>query len=203
MKYLTFAVVLLLAATAWAGELVQTITFDQNQLRTLSVGQYQLLAYPGYATSSDPGKPSLPQVVQSLALPAGAVITGVKVIAQDERPLPGSYDIAPAQHASPLPMPGRTFSYAAIPPDQAVYGADQVYPQAPVVALGSGTMCGYSIGRVEIYPVRYNPVARTAFFTSSLTYAVSYQLNKAAGTVPTQFQQETFGKAMRSFVANP
>ncbi|HTY08937.1 MAG TPA: C25 family cysteine peptidase, partial [Candidatus Edwardsbacteria bacterium] len=188
---------------AWAGELTQTVSFDRKNIVITSSGGYDIVDLAGCQVSVEPGAPRLPHLIQAVALPAGAVLTGADLIGADEQPLDGSYSIAPIQRQVPLPMPGKTFTVAPAAPDPAIYGQDAVYPAAVVRSLATGSLCGYCIGHVLVSPLRYNPATRTLYFSQRITYRVRYQEGASAATIPTSDQQALFGQQAKLLVANP
>lgn len=199
----TAGLILVLASALSAGELYQTVRFSPTDLVFSKAGGYDVVELNGCPASSDVGKPRLPRLVQALVMPAGAQVRSVEVVFIEEGSLEGTYDIIPAQPDVPLPMPGRKFTTSEPSPDLGVYSVNEAYPSKVVRTLGTGTLCGYSIGHVEINPVRYNPVSKQLTVASRITYRVVYDESATEGTVPTAYQKEVFGQEVRNLVANP
>jgi hypothetical protein len=200
---ITIAAMLGMGTQALAGELFQTATFSRRDLSFDKAGGYDRIELAGVPATGPVGAPRLPLLVQALAIPAGAAISGVEIVSADEVELAGTYDVAPAQKAVPLPMPGKTFTVDPVAPDAAIYQQNALYPAALAAALSTGSLCGYRIGHVAINPVRYNPVTKKLYFSQRITYRVRYQEGKAEATIPTGYQQELFGQQAKALVANP
>jgi len=194
---------LLLAGLAGAGELTRNATFRQGDLSIARNGVYDVVSLAGCPASTELGYPRLPRLVEALSIPAGAVVTSADVVYLDELELDGTYRVGPAQPPVPVPAPGVTFLPKAVDPDPAVYGRNADYPEYTVRALTTGTMCGYSIGQVEVRPVRYNPVTGKLTMIRSLTYRVQYEEGRTASSVATSYQRTVFGARVRGLVANP
>ncbi len=192
-----------LAAGSYAGELVQTVTFKQQDLSFSRVDGYDRVNLAGVPAINAVGAPRLPCLVQALVIPAGAVVTGVDIISTDERVLDGSYAIIPSQKAVPLPMPGKIFKPEAPKPDPAIYGRNAVYPEVMVKGLTTGSLGGYRIGHAAISPLRYNPVTKKLYLSERITYRVLFQESQVKATIPTKDQQGIFGQQAKMLVANP
>ncbi|MBN2621185.1 hypothetical protein JXB22_08870, partial [candidate division WOR-3 bacterium] len=188
---------------AYAGSIVHTAYFDRGDLLFTRVGEYDVVELRGYPALVAPGMPRVPRVVEALSIPAGAQPVSVEVVAADWVEVPGEYVVAPAQPDVPLPVPGQVHAVPDYGPDARVYGVDALYPFEVVKVSGSGTMNGYRIAHVEMYPVRYNPVSGRVMFARSITYRVEYQGYVTSGVIATERQQKVFGQTVRSIVENP
>jgi hypothetical protein len=196
---------LLAALPLLAGTMTRNVSFAQKDISFSKAGGYDVVDLQGYPGLINPGEPRLPWVVQSVAIPAGAVTTSVELTAEDWIDLPGVYNVGPAQPDVPLPMPGRTFTPRHYPPDPAVYGSINPYPETKIRLLEAGTMSGYRIAHIEIFPLRYIPATGRLQMATRLSYRLSYQEPAAGdqGLVATKHQLEVFGNAVRRLVVNP
>jgi len=147
----------LVSVPLMAGTMTRTARFDRGDLVITQQNGYDNVEFHGGATLIQPGAPRLPRVVEALAIPSGAVPSGVEVLSVEWTTLPGTYKVGPAQPDLPLPMPGRSFTPRLYKPDAAIYGSSEPYPSSVARLAGYGTMSGYRIAHVELHPVRYIP----------------------------------------------
>ncbi|MEW6685215.1 MAG: C25 family cysteine peptidase [Candidatus Edwardsbacteria bacterium] len=202
-RIVSMLALMLLGGTLSAGELVQTVNFSSQDLRVTKSETYDVVELSGYPANTEPGKPRLPRVVQALVIPAGAAVTEVTLLSDETSELLGTYNLIPCQKPVPLPMPGKTFVLEPVFPDPLIYSQDKVYPSIQIKALSTGSMCGYRIGHIELFPLRYNPVKGKLYFTSRIAYRVKYTENSVSDNIPTQYQKSVFGEVVRAFVVNP
>jgi len=186
-----------------AGQITKTVTFSQDDLIFSKVDGYDVVELRGYPAFIDAGKPRVPRAVQALLIPAGARPTTVEIIAEDWIDLAGTYNVVPAQPDVRLPMPGRVFTPEEYPPHPEVYGSENPYPEVKMRLSGSGSMGGYRIAHIEMFPVRYMPVRGVLQFAERIIYRVEYEEHQVTDVCATSRQREVFGEAVRRVVVNP
>ena len=185
-----------------AGTVSRTARLDPGDLVITPADGYDVVELPDAAALVRPGAPRLPRVVEAVVIPAGAVPVRVELTSEEWTDVPGTCFVAPAQPDVPLPMPGRDFMPAVVPPDPALYGSSEWYPGTTVELLEPGTMGGYRIAHVELHPVRWLASTGRLQVATRLSYRLEYAGN-ADARVATGEQQSVFGDLARSFVANP
>ncbi|HEC79364.1 MAG TPA: hypothetical protein ENI34_09560, partial [candidate division WOR-3 bacterium] len=202
MKRLCCLLVLVLLPLS-AGTITRTVFFNRGNLKISRLGEYDVVELNGYPALINPGEPRVPRVVQALLIPAGATPTEVEIVEENWVDIPGTYKVVPAQPDVPLPVPGKTFEMPDFKPDPRVYGSTQPYPGIKIKINGAGTMNGYRIAHIELFPVRYIPSTGKIQFATSITYRVTYKENQVPALIATERQKEVFGRAVKSVVINP
>ena len=90
-----------------AGSMTRTVSYDLNDVMLSKVSGYDVVDLPGVLPLVKPGEPRLPDVIQTVAIPAGADPTSVELIAEEWVDLPGNYRVGPSQADVRLPLRGR------------------------------------------------------------------------------------------------
>ncbi|OYD15062.1 hypothetical protein CH330_06755 [candidate division WOR-3 bacterium JGI_Cruoil_03_51_56] len=191
-----------MSLTLMAGTITRTAEFEREGLVFSSDHGYDIINLKGCPAVGHPGEPLLPEVIQSLVIPAGAVVTGVELLAEEWVELPGTYKVGPAQPDVILPRPGVDYTPTPVAPDPEVYGSTASYPDATLQLLTSGTMCGYRLANVRLNPVRYTPSTGRLQLATRLEYRLTYVVRDQAW-VATRKQQEAFGTVVQALVVNP
>ncbi|HEX7320601.1 MAG TPA: C25 family cysteine peptidase [bacterium] len=201
IKYVMLGVVI--TGMLWAGEIVQTVSFSPGDLYFTAADNYDVVDLKGYPSGTKLGEPRLPRVVQALVIPAGANPVSVELISEEAADIPGTYNILPTQHDVPLPMPGKVFTPKVSKPNSLIYGSENSYPEINIRLTGAGTLNGYRIAHVEIYPLTYQPKKQKLTLVTKLTYRLTYKEHQVDAWIPTLLQQQVSGQEVRSIVANP
>jgi hypothetical protein len=191
----------LVSVPLMAGTVTRTASFDRGDLIISQQNGYDNVEFHGGATLIQPGAPRVPRVIEALAIPSGAVPVGVQILSVEWSTLPGTYKVGPAQPDLPLPQPGKTRTPSLYKPDPAIYGSDDPYPAVAARLVSSGTMGGYRIANVELYPVRYMPITGELQVATKLRYRLEFA-SGASAAVATAEQQVSFGDVVRSMVKN-
>jgi hypothetical protein len=199
----SLSVLLLAIMPLFAATVAKTVTFSTQDLLMYKVNDQDVVEIIGQPVLVRPGAPRMPLVRQKLSIPAGAVLTDVRVISEDWQDIPGTFSVVPAQPDVPLPMPGRTFEPELFPPDPEIYSWSKPFPEQTVQEGGTGNMNGYRIAHVEIFPVRYFPSEGRLQLATSITYQIEYEENRVANIIATDRQRDVFGDAARRIVINP
>jgi len=203
MKKRFLLVLVLTVLPLFAGSMTRTVSYDLRDLTFSKASDFDVVNLPGALTLVQPGAPGVPHVRQAVLIPAGAEPTGVELIAEEWTDLPGNFRIAPSQPDVRLPRAGETFSPTIYPPDPVIYASSNPYPETKIRLTGSGTMSGYTMAYVELFPVRYVPATGRLQLATRLVYRLSYADNRIDARVATRRQQELFGNAVRAMVVNP
>jgi len=197
-----FVLLVLVMVPLFAGTVTRTAQFDQNDLVITSQDGFDNVELRDGAALIQPGSPRVPRLVEAVVIPSGAVPVRVTVTAEEWVTLPGTYNVGPAQPDFPLPQPGKTRTPTLYPPDPAIYGSSEAYPQTVAMLTGSGTWAGYRIAHVELHPVRYVPTTHQLQVATRLSYRLEYA-NGLTAAVATNEQKSMFGDMVRSMVVNP
>jgi hypothetical protein len=203
MKKRLLLVLVLAVLPLFAGSMTRTVSYDLRDLTFSKANDFDVVNLPGVRPLVKPGDPSLPHVVQAVAIPAGADPTSVELIAEDWIDVPGTFRIAPSQPDIHLPRVGETFNPTIYPPNPEVYASGNPYPETKIRLTGSGTMSGFRMANLELFPVRYIPASGKLQLATRLVYRLSYAENRVDARVATRNQQDLFGNAVRAMVANP
>ncbi len=198
----TLLVLCLVVVPLLAGTMTRTVSFDREDLTVTRKAGYDVVTLRGCLALGIPGTPELPEVMQTVVIPAGAVVTGIELLAEEWVDLPGSYNVGPAQPDRELPKPGVDNPLVLVGPDSEIYGSTAPYPTATLQLLTSGTMCGYRLANVRLNPVRYTPSTGRLQLATVLEYRLTYAVTDEA-VVATRKQRETFGTVVRALVVNP
>ncbi len=160
-----------------------TISIDAGFLvPSLSVNSYgetfldlHLDSISMYVT--EPGKPMLPKMVQTIELPFGARNIGVNVVPHEVEEYPVSAPIRPAPAMIPLNA-GSEMVMRQIERDAAVYGQQEYYPRAWYsYRVGCGLdAAGQHVTHViiDFYPVRYAPGENTIAVAHHADVSITY-----------------------------
>ena len=175
-RFLMMLVVL--ALPLLAGSMTRTVSYDLNDVMLSKASGYDVVDLPGVLPLVKPGEPRLPDVIQTVAIPAGAEPTSVELIAEEWVDLPGNYRVGPSQADVRLPLPGETFNPVICPPNPEVYASSEPYPATKVRLLSNGTMSGYRLANVELFPVRYTPATGQLQLAKRLVYRLNYTENR-------------------------
>jgi len=184
-----------------AGNMTWTARFDRTDVVVAKDNSYDMVALRGYPAFNHPGEPLLPVVVQSVVIPSGATPVRVELVAIDWTPLPGTYNIGPAQPDAVLPRPGHTETPELVPADEAVYASAEPYPASYVRLVEPGTMAGYRMANVELRPVRWSPATGRLELATRLVWRLVWN-EGLPGVVATRDQRDEFGATVRALVVN-
>ena len=194
--------VLLLAGQVAAEELLVTIPLDPSAVELDYAGPGTCVSYRGATFINGEGRPALPVLPVTVALPTGMLATGLSSVEAVYTPLFGRHEIMPIGPAVPfsLDVPTRP-----IEPDMHIYGSDVSYPYETVVLKGSGPMLGIPIADLNVFPVRWNPADGRIEVLSSLTVSIEIAATDEARTIQRRSAQSE-NRAMdivRAIVVNP
>jgi hypothetical protein len=146
-------------------------TFRLQDVKTPE-GNFTRILAGGYARQGDPGSPELPVLSRLIEAPAGASAS-VKLLdlyyrdyTLDELGI--NYRIFPKQ--PPVPKTGQVdFAF-----NGNAYLAGGFGPVEPVSVVMLGTLRGTGIGRLDISPVTYDPVAKVLRIVEQIEFEVTF-----------------------------
>jgi len=201
MRAFLFAALLLAAAgSAFAAAPAIELMYDSDEIEFEAVGRYSRPVMEGLRVIAPPGAPALPARVLTFVIPDGMRVVDVTVRAGREEELPGRHLVAPAQAEVPI---GEEPVWTE--PDASIYGGSDVYPSSRAEFLSQGSLGGYRLASVAVYPVVYRPSDGTLVLASDLTV----ELTLAPGGRGISRERMTRGGAdlyarlVRDLVVNP
>ncbi len=195
-----YIAVLISIVTLWAGRLNHTATFSPSDLNFTADGGYDVVSLNGALATQEEGKPLLPLVNLNVLIPPSAEIKNVTVKSFDTYEIPGEYYIHPVQTPRPLSIKNPP---PFVPPDPAVYETSKPYPEKIAEIVPSGSMSGYRIGGVLLYPVQYKPSEKKLILYTKIELEIEYEEGVYEVTPMTDRQLTVFGERAQEIVINP
>jgi hypothetical protein len=142
-----------------------------------------------------PGSPFLPVKILRVAIPSGATVQ--RVVGDQTSYLLGIYNILPAQQ---VVRPGTSAAFMG--PDPSYYKRQTRYPSQVVEHVGTGTMRGYTLVTLKVYPLQYIPANKQVYLNHDITINVEWA--EHAGEVPVPYTDDLVIKnIIKESVANP
>jgi hypothetical protein len=189
------------ALVASAGVIQKEITFDKSDISFSKIDNYDFIRLKGCESTVEIGAPSLPRASFSLLIPQGAEVIDVEVVSLDKEVITGEYDIYPTQHPQPF-LKGKVFPF--VEPDKNIYTQSTPYPEKIIESSHTGSMGGYRIASLLVYPIQYVPSEKQLIFHSRIEFRVTYKENlRTLDIKKTEKQIEIFGERVEKLVLNP
>ncbi|HYW68192.1 MAG TPA: C25 family cysteine peptidase, partial [bacterium] len=177
-------IVALVATTAWSAHLDHTVSFNESDLTVGEWQEFDVISLSGCDHTREIGLPQLPVLPLTLALPAGARVTGLEVLEAQSSELLERFTPMPAQHPRILPVPGLDIPVRPFAgPDPSVYGGMAPYPATIAELVSSGNLDGDRLVGVAVHPVQFIPAVGKVRFFNRVTLRVHYDLGEG-GTRP-------------------
>ena len=158
------------------GHIGITVQVDPYAIEESAGGH--LVTVKGFGHMPIPGKPDLPSRIFSVAVPPGAVVTGVTFDPGEGVILPGPYRVPPVglprvigeEDVSIYERDKRGFeeNYSS------VYGTDEPYPRSIGEFVRRAAYRKYNLVDVRITPFQYRPVSGRLVFYPRVTVNVNY-----------------------------
>ena len=182
-----------------AGTVTYTLNTNPAAVRFSTLSGFDVVEIPQGAVSPDPGKPSLPEVAVTLAIPATAQVTGVSVTPLSTIEL-GSYRVVPAQPAYPLSKPAAAW----VGPDAQTYSSDAPFPASTLLGYHSGSAAGFRVVSVRVSPFILKPKSGQLSLCTKLQVKVDFaDAMDADRTMLTPAQRGRALAGLRALVSNP
>jgi len=145
---------------AFSAASVETeITFSADAVTIAPIGEYHAVTMGPSGSTSEIGKPMMPERTVWVAIPAGHVAAGVEAVSLETAELDGSYRVFPLQtprETAPL-ADGEEIPF--VEPDPVVYASDQPYPAQLAGLAGQSDLAGQQLAAVKVHPVRWDPAS--------------------------------------------
>ncbi len=192
--------VLFVYSTSSAGELTRVVSFSEAELSFSRVDGYDLVRVGAHPLVGEVGQPLLPIVSYRVVIPPTAEITKVEVVSTDLRQFSGQYLIHPAQQPRPI---SSEEAPPFVGPDETSYSSSQPYPGELIGAVHTGSMGGYRVGSIAVYPLQYIPSERRLDLHTSIVLRIVYQEGVVSPKARTESQRRILGERVKLIVSNP
>ncbi|MFH1999461.1 MAG: C25 family cysteine peptidase [Planctomycetota bacterium] len=203
---------LLLSPPVFAAEAIQatpistTFSLSQEDLditvcRGMDSVSFDLVQFEGCDFLNPPGWPMIPARLIRLALPEGFDVVGIRTIVKNCVELEGSFHLHPVQ--KPIPM-SQAEPGAFTLPDETIYAIDEFMPGQAADLIGQGSLSGYRMAEIAIYPVQWNPKKGTLAL-SEIEVTLNLAPTREPGNIRirTPRGEKLFRDSVRKLVLNP
>ena len=183
----------------------QPLTLDMfgREMTFSKSGRYDLVVLEGAAMTTQVGAPSLPAIAVNVVVPQDMLVTGLTCVPAITDKVEGSFLIMPVQRPRPISATGKP---SFVPPDPVIYSSDEPYPEALCRLAGQGSMRGYNVVSLIVYPLQYSPKSRTLRFHRKLTLSLAMEPANL-GYLPvgrrSRETRDSIEEEIRSVVVNP
>jgi len=199
LNRLTIALLCVPALLA-AGVVKHTVRTEPEDLRYSTWQGYDAVELASGILIPDPGRPALPEVPVTIAVPADARVSRVTVTAESTVELDGTFRIAPGQE--PRPLSAESEPKQALP-DPTVYGSDQLYPAELQGIYSTGKATGFRLLGVNVRPLQYRPASGKLLLHDRLNVTVEFEPGAAGVDHITSDQRERALEHLTRLVENP
>lgn len=182
----------------FAGSFSKIIRFSESDLSFEKIDNYTIVNLKGQPQYQIPGAPMVPIALLHILVPANAIVSDIKILGYQEKPLSGDFILFPAQHPLPISYQG---PYVFTNPDPQIYLSNDVYPSKIIDFSSTGTKCGYRIVSVGVFPIRYYPVEHKLSLITELNIEINYSEEK--GEAITERQKIFVNNDIKHLVLNP
>ncbi|MDD5530675.1 MAG: C25 family cysteine peptidase [bacterium] len=191
---------LVVSSCAFGGQINKTLVFKANDLSFQKIKGYDLAILKGFELMHIAGAPMLPKTAVRFLLPAGAIVTDVRIITSTKETIPGEYKICPAQLPQTM---SATTSPEWVSPDLKIYNRNASFPATLIEHSNTGNMGGYRIASFIVYPVQYNPTTNKLVLNSKMEIQISYKEISSLVIQKTKEQKAIFRSIVKEKVLNP
>jgi hypothetical protein len=183
-----------------AGVLENEVSFNIEDLSFSQLKGYDLVKLEGCELTVEVGAPLLPRASFSLLIPQGAEVVNIEVVSVDKEEITGEYDIYPTQHPQPF-LKGKVFPF--VEPDEDIYSQTVPYPEKIIHSTHTGSMGGFRLTSVLIYPLQYIPQEKKLIFYSRIRFKVTYEDKLRTLNKKTEKQNKIFKERVGKLILNP
>jgi hypothetical protein len=200
LSYRVLGSVLLIPVLLTGGVIDYTISIDPSDIHTEKSLGYDRVYIEGYGHVETQGHPQLPMKHFSFVIPPDAEVSAVGIVRKEGTQLQGVYRIFPAQKPVPVSL---MYTAGFTPPDNVVYSSDELFPGEIASFVYDGSLSGYRIATVAVYPVQYNPHAQQLYLNTQIHIRIEYQRGIHAVPAVSELQKQTAGNRVKTLVENP
>jgi len=185
-----------------AGIIEKEVTFNINDLAFSSLEGYDLVKLKGCKSTVEIGAPLLPRASFSLLIPQGSEVADIEVVSFDKEEIAGEYNIYPTQHPQPFTK-DKVFPF--VEPDKDIYTASFPYPGKIVENPNTGSMGGYRLASLLVYPLQYIPAEKKLVFYSRIKFKITYEEKTRSLNIKTKTEKQNkiFKERVRNLILNP
>ncbi len=189
------------ASAALGGEQKVIITFPYQDLSFKKLMGYNQVRMKGLLSTNQAGRPELPLASVTISIPAGMEAVGMQVVSADKKVIPGNFKIYPAQ--PPQPISRRPGGF--VPPDSTIYSSPQPYPGRIAELTGCGSLGGYKLAKLLIYPLQYIPAKGSLTLYTKLELSLDLIPSRPSLSVRGRSQeaQALYEQIVKDLVINP
>jgi hypothetical protein len=189
------------ALIAFSGVLEKELTFNRNDISFTEIEGYDFIKLEGCrSTTREIGAPCLPRVAFSVLIPQSAEVIDVEVVSADTIELEGKYEVYPTQHPQPF-IKDMVFPF--IEPDEKIYSQAITYPEKVIQSAHTGSMGGFNLANLCVYPIRYIPANKKLIFHSKINLRVIYEDKLRSRNTKTEKQNKIFKERIEKLILNP
>lgn len=178
-----------------------TLFFREQDLYLGKALGYDVITLEGCDVTREVGKPRLPVLPVTLALPAGARVTRLEVVSAHSSELLGRFYALPAQVPRILPIPNVHMPAPPfVPPDPSVYESPEPYPADLARILSVGAFGDAVVVGLAVHPVQFLPESQKLRMFLNIQLRVHYEQNEQARSAEGCAEAAA---ALRAISANP
>jgi hypothetical protein len=181
--------------------LEKEVTFDLNDLSFTKIEGYDFVRLKDcISTTVELGVPCLPKASFSLLIPQGAEVADVEIISFDKEEVSGEYNLYPTQYSQPF-LRDKVFPF--VEPDKDIYSKSDPYPERVILSAHTGSMGGYKLANLLVYPIQYLPADKKLIFYSKIKFRVIYEEKLRSLITKTEKQNKIFKERIEKLILNP
>jgi hypothetical protein len=165
-------------ALGYVGDVSVTVSAESHLIQETRWGDE--VSIKGFGRMLIPGKPDLPAMIHSIAIPPGAELTSITFEAVKKVILPGRYRIPPA------PLPGVIGEEDPVLYERdrkrfeanykEIYESDEPFPSGPGEFVRRAGYRKYNLVDVRITPFSYKPLSGVLVYRPEITIHIGYTL---------------------------
>jgi hypothetical protein len=186
-------IIILMIGSTFVGATVtniETIPAAKIVNVTIPIGEYKIIEndqfyefkLENFGKLLIPGKPDLPSKIFSIAIPPGAIISGLSYNKGKEIVLEGKYKIQPVNlprvigEENPENYQNELIVYYNN--YETSYGSDNIYPNSVVEFVRTAGYREFNLVDIRINPFAFHPISGKVIFYPDITVSVSYTFPK-------------------------
>lgn len=156
----------------------------------------------GYPRLMEPGQPKLAYYPLRVLLPFGEEYESMEIVFSASKTLLSGQYVDFAQAQVPISRPQ---DFVPMTADPAVYESDSFFPARDFDYLGTQYYRGFGIALFNIYPFRYNPVAKEIVFSDEFEIRIKSSFNSQRAEEQARFitQSSNSLRQLERIVENP
>jgi len=133
-------------------------------------------------------------------IPQGAEVIDVEVVSVDTIELESEYEVYPTQQPQPF-LKDKVFPF--VEPDDDIYSQNVPYPEKVIQSAHTGSMGGFKLANLFIYPIQYIPAEKKLIFHSKINFRVTYEDKLRSPNTKTEKQNRIFRERIKKLILNP